>query len=183
MTTKVSLQIVGRDLFDESVDEIIPNVLEHAVMIEVRGRHQILSVFVENDIVVEAAVEVARKLEHHVEGAQVVGVERDAVSTTDIAHRVGVSREAVRKWALSESFPIADGYLESASMEYWSWVKVVDWLLEERSIDMDEILPSMAQIAQIEHNLMCDSAMVDLKGQCVSRQSPTTTTAPYKISG
>lgn len=153
MTTKVSLMVVGRDLFDESVDDTLLEIFDYAILVTQRGRNQVFSIFVDDEIVVKEAVDAARKIEQHVVGAKVVGVERDPVTVSDIAQRVNVSREAVRKWSNTQGFPVADGYLDSASMEFWSWTKISDWLWESRSIDMEDKLPTMTQLADIDHYL------------------------------
>lgn len=172
MTTTVALRVSGRDLFDPVVEDEILETLD-AVTVTQRGRSQVLSLFVDDSQVVEQTIEAVRKIEQRIHGVRVVATERDPVNVTEIANRVGVSREAVRKWARSDDFPEPDGFLESASMDYWSWTKVVTWLWEQRRIDMDEQLPSMAQIAQIDHCLVGNPDAVSLQWHNLTAKRPT----------
>jgi len=113
--------------------------------------------------VVETAVEEARRLTH-LTGATAVRVYPDLVSASAIAERVGVSREAVRKWVARVGSPFPPPYgVVGEGMRVWRWVEVLDWLRATRAYHADEQHPSILELAQIDACLarVPDSTSVD----------------------
>lgn len=134
--------------FDQVVSENFPNVL-----VAGSGRRVIITIFVDDSSTVDSVVEFARKMSSLLPRLKLVRVDRDLVGVTEIAHRVGVTREGARKWTQAENFPLAYARLTSNSSEVWAWGEVSDWLKEHRSIEMDEDLPSAAEMTQIDNCL------------------------------
>jgi|GEM_PF-5588590 len=146
---EVTLRVTGIDLDNEAVDAVMAERFPET-MWEALHQFTTLTVFVEPDHAIEEIVEIARALEGTFKGLVVRGVHRDLVGTTDISQRVGVSREAARKWAQSEEFPDAFDVVSSTGMKLWAWTEVVTWLQKTRALNLDEELPSLELMAQIE---------------------------------
>ncbi len=94
-----------------------------------------------------------RLVELAVKGAVVRRVDLDLVAATDIAARVGVSRQAVSQWVgggrEGTLLPAAVGHVAGGT-RVWSWSAVVPWLhqhgyaIDERPLDHDAIVTANA---------------------------------------
>lgn len=152
MKLEVGIRVSGVDWSADEVDAVMVGEFPHVL---VSGeRPVVLTVVFDESDIVSSVLEFSRELQSSFPELVVHGVDRDLVNVTDIALRVGVSREAARKWSLSEKFPQPFGMLDSSSMAIWAWTEVAQWLLLERSIDLDEELPSIELLTQIENCLM-----------------------------
>jgi transcriptional regulator with XRE-family HTH domain len=163
MTTAVRLQVRNLDLEDESLDDGLGQ-FENATFSQVDGLG-FMTVYVEDqESVVDTVLEAARKIGNLVQDASATRVHPDLVTTSDIARRVGVSREAVRKWAKEtrQPFPTQFDNISDDHQRVWRWVEVVEWLLSAKSIKMDEDLPSLGDIAHID---ACLSKVPDVVSQ------------------
>lgn len=150
MTTVVDLQIRNIDLADEDVLDCLAEM--DNISLETRSGLGILTVFVDaGQDVVHAVTDAAHLVSTKIPGVVVVRVHPDLVTASEIAQRVGVSREAVRKWTHSTkvTFPVQFDNL-GAGQKVWRWVEVVTWLKASKQIDMDEDLPTVEQIAEID---------------------------------
>ena len=105
-------------------------------------------------------IQAARQIAASLAGARVLDVDQDLVGVSDIAKRVGVSREAVRLWVEGKRGP---GHFPSpvgsagggvrGSMRLWQWASVNDWLRYYKLHD-DEGMPTSAQTAEINAALL-----------------------------
>jgi hypothetical protein len=150
MTTVVRVQVHNLDPDDEATFDALAT-FDNATFSKVDDLAY-MTVFVEDDQdVVSTVIEAARKLTYKVSGAHVERVDPDLVSATDIAKRVGVSREAVRKWVHStkRAFPEHLGTIGDGQ-RVWRWGDIVRWLWDTKRIDMDENLPTAADVDHID---------------------------------
>tara|TARA_R110002020_G_scaffold14291_12_gene50751 strand:- start:3028 stop:3666 length:639 start_codon:yes stop_codon:yes gene_type:complete len=152
MLIDVTLQVSGIDLDDARTGEILgeqfPMLLWH------RSDERVLVAFeVEERKAPAAVLDTVRALEAAIPGFRAIRIDRDLVSTTDIGARIGVSREAARKWGKEPDFPAPVAVL-GESHRAWLWRDVVAWLDVTRGIVIDERLPSEAVMVQIDNCLM-----------------------------
>jgi hypothetical protein len=150
---EVTLRVQGVDIFDQSVDAIIAKEFPDLSWDQADGLTT-LTVFVDREDAVTDTDAIVRRVESAIDGLKVVGVYRDLVGTTDIALRAGVSREGARKWSQSDDFPTPFDYIGAGSMKVWAWTEVVQWLETARALDMEQELPSLALMTQIENCIM-----------------------------
>jgi hypothetical protein len=151
MTTVVRVQLHNIDLQDSPTLERLAR-FDNASFSQVDDL-AFMTVYVDpGQSVVDVVLETVRKLSAKVPGVDAVRVHPDLVTTSDIANRVGVSREAVRKWVggSTKPFPTQFANISSEHQRVWRWVEVVQWLLKAKAIDMDEDLPSLEDIAHID---------------------------------
>ena len=151
MTTVVRVQVADLNLNDDTLDDRLAE-FDNATFSEVDGL-TFITVYVEDgQSVVDTVLEATRKLATKIPAAIAKRVHPDLVTTSDIAQRVGVSREAVRKWVKDtrKPFPTQFDNITAGHQRVWRWAEVADWLLKAKSIDMDEDLPSLADIAHID---------------------------------
>ncbi|WCI08116.1 hypothetical protein PJ267_16830 [Arthrobacter sp. OVS8] len=150
---EVTLRVQGTDIFDPSVDAIIAKEFPDLSWDKANDLTT-LTVFVDREDAVIGTLAIVRRVESAIDGLKVVGVYRDLVNTTDIALRAGVSREGARKWSQSADFPAPFEYISTGSMKLWAWTEVVQWLETARALDMEQELPSLALMTQIENCIM-----------------------------
>lgn len=150
---EVTLRVQGADLSNNSVDAVIAEHFPETIWDEADGLTT-LTIFVEREDAVTETVALVRRIEAAIPGLKAIGVHRDLVGTTDISLRVGVSREGARKWSLSADFPMPFDYIGAGSMKVWAWAEVVQWLKASRAMEMDQELPSLELMTQIENCVM-----------------------------
>lgn len=150
METVVDLQVRNVDLDNEQVLARLDE-LENASFGSRCGL-TIMTVYVDDgEDVVHTVTDAAHHLAVKVEGAAAVRVDPDLVTISDISQRVGVSREAVRKWTLLERKPFPAPFAATGGeQKLWRWVEITQWLLAVKHIDMDEDLPTPDDIAAID---------------------------------
>lgn len=175
MTTIVRVQVPDLDLDDHTLDDRLEE-FDNATFSEIDGL-AFITIYVEGgQSVVDTVLEATRKLSNKIPGAIAKRVHPDLVTTSDIAHRVGVSREAVRKWVKDprHRFPSQFDNITAGAQRVWRWVEVAEWLVKAKSIDMDEDLPSLDDIAHID---ACLNKVPDM----TSKAWETTQTKPISI--
>lgn len=155
MTVDVELRVAGVDLDDERTAETISRLFPDTAWEENSGLITV-TVVAENDDLVASVVEQSRRLEAAIPGLKIRGVFRDLVSVAAIAHRIGLSREGVRKWTMEADFPAPTSVLDPGSMKVWPWSEVIDWVRESRGVDLEDRVPSTRQATQIDNRLMQD---------------------------
>jgi predicted DNA-binding transcriptional regulator AlpA len=151
MTTVVRVQVPDLNLNDDTLDDRLAE-FDNATFSEVDGLAFITVYVDDGQSVVDTVLEATRTLAAKIPGTIAKRVHPDLVTTSDIAHRVGVSREAVRKWVKDtrKPFPTQFDNITAGHQRVWRWAEVVEWLLKAKAIDMDEDLPSLADIAHID---------------------------------
>ncbi|MFT3716483.1 MAG: hypothetical protein QM774_11195 [Gordonia sp. (in: high G+C Gram-positive bacteria)] len=152
MNVEVGLRVSGVDWDDPEVEQVMVEKFSDTYLAGVDPA--VLNISVEDSAAVAETVQIARKLLCALPGLKIDGVDRDLVNVSDIAHRVGMTREGARKWTQSDTFPTAFSYLGSSSMSVWTWTEVVLWLRTERSLELDDQLPTIEVLTQIENCLM-----------------------------
>lgn len=150
---EVTLRVTGIDLDNQAVDAVMAERFPETLW-ESLQHFTTVTLFVEPGQAIDDVVDTARALEETFKGLKVRGVHRDLVGITDISHRTGVSREAARKWSQDDKFPEAFDMMNSTSMKIWAWTEVVTWLQTTRALNLDEELPSLELMTQIEAALM-----------------------------
>lgn len=151
MALSMTLRVAGIDLDDATVGSALASDLP-LLLWQGDDRYATATFDVDEHDAVARTVDVARTIEAIAPGAKVQGTDRDLVSTTEIASRVGVSREGARKWTKEADFPAPFAIIGSRTST-WPWATVTAWLLESRGIDMDETLPSESLLTQIDNYL------------------------------
>ncbi|WP_378733843.1 hypothetical protein [Nocardia brasiliensis] len=116
------------------------------------------TVFPDSADITSDVVRFARQVTCTFRSARVRRVHRDLVSASDIAHRTGFSREAVRKWAgesNARSFPAPYGAVgeESRTSKIWLWPDIAEWLIANYDFPIEKDWPSESVIAHIEARL------------------------------
>lgn len=155
MVTAVRLQVEGVDLDDDLTNELLAEHFPDFLWSSVDGLVTMTVYAPEADVVCHVT-DAARRVEHVVKGADVRRVHRDLVTQSDIAFRVGVSREAVRKWTHrsgDKPFPApfdTVGGGDTRPSKVWQWSDVAAWLNDAYYIDMDEHLPDAETVAHID---------------------------------
>lgn len=154
MIVDVELRVIGVDLDDETTSEVLAERFPNLLWEDNSGLTTVTT-YVDRAAMTTAVVELARQLESALPGqVKVEGAFRDLVSTTAIAHRVGRTREAVRKWSGLPGFPAPHAVLEPGTVKVWPWTQIVRWLHETGRVDLDESLPTLEDMVQIDNCLM-----------------------------
>lgn len=150
MTTIVTLRVQGLDFENADLACEIQEKWD-AELVRENGL-VLLEIYIDNDSdVVCATTDMVKQIEQLVPGFKADSVYKDLVSMSDIADRVGLSKEAVRKWILNNELNFPDQVSSIGNgQKIWDWVDVSGWLLDVKKLDMDENLPTRNQILQID---------------------------------
>lgn len=154
---RIALRVTGVDLDDDATFDAIGEHLSHLSWIEIDGRTLAIT-HTEGDPV-GAASQAAREILGSLSGSRIAEVDQDLVGVSDIAKRVGVTREAVRLWVDGKrgpgDFPDpvgSSGGGERGSQRLWQWASVNDWLRYYDLHDDEEMLTA-AQMAEVNASL------------------------------
>lgn len=150
---EVTLRLKNLDLTNEAVLEKIVDRFQDVMWSTTAGLTT-ATVYVDRDDAANQVLAYVRKFEANFSGIKTLGVHRDLVGASDIALRVGISREGVRKWAGSSGFPVPFDVVGSKDSNLWMWSEVVRWLTDERGLDLDEDLPDVELMTQIDNCIM-----------------------------
>ena len=150
---EITLRVSGIDLDSEATENVLAEQFSDTLWETVDDMITVTAFVQRNDAVAEV-IDVARRLEKQLNGLKVVGVHRDLVGVSDIALRTGVSREGARKWTMAKDFPAPFDYIGAGSMKRWAWTEIASWLKSVRELDLEEDLPSVELMTQIENCLM-----------------------------
>lgn len=153
MTVDVALCVTGIDLDDETTGDILANNFPDLLWEEYEDL-TIATMFVDHEAIAEAVLEKARHMESALPGVKVVKTYRDFVTISDIAHRIGMTREGVRKWTHEAGFPTPESVIGPKSVKIWTWSEIVGWIHSSRGVDMDQNLPTVEEMTQIDNCLM-----------------------------
>lgn len=114
-----------------------------------------LTAVITHDDAVLAALQFIDAVRRVVPTAVPIAADRDLVSVTDIADRVGVTREAVRNWSAGKRragrFPAPVG--TPSGSKVWEWTAVHSWLRDNLGIWDELEMPTHQEYATIEHLL------------------------------
>lgn len=150
---RIALRVVGVDLQDHRVLSPLGDLLSDVAWTSIDDR-VIAEFYTEAIDPVGHAVQVARQIECNLPGVTALEVDPDLVGISDIALRVGVTREAVRNWVDGRrgpgSFPPPVGSVGGGdrSIRIWSWLNVNAWLKQFNLNDEDELLTPQ-QVAEL----------------------------------
>ncbi|WP_162907178.1 hypothetical protein [Allorhizocola rhizosphaerae] len=150
---RIPLHVTGVDLDDERVLDILDRRLNDLSWAEVSGR-VIATLHTDCDDPVGQVMQVLRSIRNLL-GANVVEVDQDLVNISGIAHRVGVTREAVRTWVEGirgpGNFPEHVGATgaDQGSQRIWRWADVSNWLHSSFQLGDDEDHLSRQQLAAV----------------------------------
>jgi hypothetical protein len=159
--TKVILDVRGVDLSDIETLIKLETHLSDLVWASVDGRTSATVYVPAGEDPVCVTIEAARRIESVLPDSWVKCVDEDLTSTTEIAMRIGVSREAVRKWVTAATrtpvqFPVARASIggEGArSTKLWAWAEIAAWLWETRRLMPDYKYLTDAQVAEVNSYL------------------------------
>lgn len=167
-TFDVPLRVTGIDLDSVETGAVLAERFPDVVWEELNDL-VVMTLILPSHEMMDRAVEVCRQMEAAIPGFSVNAVYRDLVNATDIALRMGLSRETVRKWSTREDFPQPYDVVGGDSMKVWAWTQVVSWLRDVRGIDVDEALPSLAEMTQLENCLMKNPDHTTVRWQDIQR--------------
>ena len=149
MTTIVRVQVEKLDLRDDATLGALAE-FENATFGRRDGIPMMTVYVADGQEIADTVIEATRTLANKVPGARAVRVHPDLVAASKIAHRVGYSREAVRKWTQDDQSPFPMHVsMPTEDTRVWEWVDVVAWLYNAKGIDMREGLPSREDIDHI----------------------------------
>lgn len=154
--TEIEIQVTGVDMRDPNAVAKIGELSDY--LWSTNGDLVTFTVFSENTPI-DDAVRALRRLACHMPEVRPIRVFEEQVTIPEIANRVGVSREAVRKWVDSpetSNFPPPTQRYpgrDRGDMRVWTWREVVTWLDEEKAMDMDEELPDFATVTAINAHI------------------------------
>ncbi|MFK0007870.1 helix-turn-helix transcriptional regulator [Paenarthrobacter sp. NPDC090520] len=150
---EVALRLKNLDLTNEAVLEKIGDSFQDVMWSTTAGLTT-ATVYVDREDAANQVLAYVRRFEANFSGVKTLGVHRDLVGASDIALRTGLSREGVRKWAAARNFPAPFDVVGSKDSNLWIWSEVVRWLMDERGLNMDEDLPDVELMTQIDNCIM-----------------------------
>ncbi|WP_020522852.1 hypothetical protein [Catelliglobosispora koreensis] len=176
---RIPLHVSGVDLKSPETLEVIEQCLTDVVWTEVSGR-VLAIVYTDSTDRVGEALQAVRKILHKLPTAVVYEVDQDLVNISDIAHRIGFTREAVRNWVDGKrgpgGFPIHCG-TPGGDQKVWRWGAVAGWLEEHYGlVEDDKALPG-DEIARINSAIQRVVENIDYEWDLVQIASSMTTTA------
>ncbi|MET8229451.1 hypothetical protein ABZS77_02055 [Micromonospora sp. NPDC005298] len=154
---RIPLRVSGVNLDDDGTLELLGEHLSDLAWSE-RDGGVVATLHTSATNPVATALAAARRITHALPGAEVLDADQELVSTSDIAHRLGVSREAVRLWAEGlrgpGGFPRPLGTIGNGKSKVWQWFAVNSWVQEHYRIGEDEQHLSAQQIAELNAHLL-----------------------------
>lgn len=151
--TEIPIRVLNLDIDNEEVEDVLMETLG-AFLVTGSEKVCTLSIFVEHGEVIEQAVGLVRELQERLPEATFLNVDRDLVGSSQIAQRIGVSREAVRKWTHSQEFPTNQANLDGQGKQLWAWTQIVDWVEQYRGLDLEEALPTLDEMTAIDFGIL-----------------------------
>lgn len=150
MATIIDLRVQGLDFSDYHFAETLYN--RWGVDLRMEDGLTLMSIYVEDDLnVVNYVTDTVKQIQSVYPHIKINAVQKDLVSLSDIAARVGYSKQAIQKWTVQKelNFPLPISTIGSGQ-KIWDWLDVCEWLFDAKSIDMDEDLPTHNQVIQID---------------------------------
>jgi predicted DNA-binding transcriptional regulator AlpA len=150
MTTfRLNIVFTGVDFDDDQVFETlaeVPHILWRA-----QGAFATATATADADSPLQAAEAVVQQVIDRVPSASPMRLDEDLVAISDVASRVGVTREAVRNWANGArhaNFPLPRGIVGDR-IKVWAWSDVNAWLRENLNLGDPEECPAAHDAALI----------------------------------
>lgn len=142
MGTKIVLNVSNVDLSDDPTIQLLAKHLDHLGWESISGQVT-ATLYARSADVVGEAVGVADAIERHLPHASVVRVDEQLVAVSDIAARLGMTREGVRLWVQGKRrkadvpFPFPRGQVSHGNtvMKIWAWPDVLFWMRSQYQID------------------------------------------------
>lgn len=139
------------DLTDETVLDKLAD-LGIAGAEPLHGGRVVLSAVVDDGSAVDSAQLFVDEVVAHIPEAAPESAYRDLVSTSDIAERIGVTREAVRHWSAGRrregAFPPPVGV--PGGSKIWEWSSIHAWLRHNLGIWDGLDMPSRLEFSEID---------------------------------
>jgi hypothetical protein len=151
--TEFSFEVLFRNL-DLSDDDVLTALAQAGAVAADSHDEQTVRVAasVSAPNAVRAATAFITDIQNALPKAEPVMVARDLVNITDIAERAGVTREAVRNWAVGKrragQFPTALGAL--GGQKVWEWAPVNAWLRLNLGIWDGLSYPNHGELGEID---------------------------------
>lgn len=168
---RIPLRVSGVDLDDDVVLDLLGQHLSDVTWSEFGGV-VLATLHATATNPVASAVEVARRISHVLPGAEVLDVDLELVSVSDIASRLGVSREAVRLWAEGRrgpgNFPLPMGTVGGGKSKVWPWARVHRWVRENYEIGDGSDYLTPEQVAELNASLLRIKNPIDNEWETVS---------------
>lgn len=109
------------------------------------GGRWLLTAYTEGSSTLDAFSRVVACMTTPVKGLSVLRLDDDLVAASDIASRIGVSRQAVQQFIGHQEFPVPWAIV--ASTRVWRWAEVNEWLRANRPDRADDEYWPVAQDA------------------------------------
>ncbi|MEU5963880.1 hypothetical protein ABZ777_21980 [Micromonospora parva] len=168
---RIPLRVSGVDLDDDVTLELLGEHLSDLAWSEHDGG-VVATLHTPAENPVATALAAARRITHHLPNAEVLDVDQELVSASDIASRLGVSREAVRLWVEGlrgpGGFPRPVGTIGNGKSKVWQWLAVNAWMQENYHIGEDEHHLSAQQIAELNAHLLKVKQPIDDEWEAAS---------------
>lgn len=163
VTYKFRLQFANVDLEDFDVLEALAEIPD------VLWSEDTIGVFATATVAAVSGVQAVRQVVvavcSAVPNAKPLRLDQDLVSTTDIADRIGVSRETVRVWTSGVAkrkgrFPAPRGCV-SGDIKVWGWAEVAEWLDANLALAHDAVplRPKDESVANAQIAAWCSEAL------------------------
>lgn len=124
---EIAIRVRSLDLESPRVTDVLVGVLQVGMVIPSDG-YAIIPFFVREESAVEDTAAFVQKLRSELPEVEILGLEQDLVNRSDVANRVGVSREAARLWAQEKGFPLPVGAVGAKGEKIYDWADVAHWL-------------------------------------------------------
>ncbi|MTK05444.1 AlpA family transcriptional regulator [Micromonospora sp. CP22] len=168
---RIPLRISGVDLDDDVTLEMLGQHLSDLAWSEFDGA-VIATLYTAAKDPVATALEAARRICHVLPDAKVLEVDSEVVSVSDVAFRLGVSREAVRLWAEGKrgpgNFPPPMGTVGGGKSRIWQWAQVHRWVRQHYGIGDEETHLTPEQVAELNGCLLRIKHPIDNAWETVS---------------
>lgn len=168
---RIPLRVSGVDLDDDATLDLLGQHLSDLAWSESDGI-VLATLHTPGKNPVAKAIEAARRICHSLPAAEVVEVDQELVSTSDIAFRLGVSREAVRLWVEGlrgpGGFPSPAGTVSNGKSRVWPWSVVHSWVKQNYQLGGDEHHLTRQQVAELNAALLRVKHQYDTEWEIVS---------------
>ena len=124
---EVAIRVLDLDLEDPTVLETLEASMGVG-MVEPHDEYAVVPFFVNEESAQAEVAAFVRRFRAALPHAEVEGLDSDLVNHTEIAGRVGVSREAARLWAKEAAFPIPVSSVGPKGEKVYEWADVAHWL-------------------------------------------------------